>query len=150
MNEIQINPFRPDSGRKEKIQIFILILLCGASKGFMKALKTIIKPFETPQRSVKTKIKLIFILMQLSKMHGAGRVKKCASRKNWKSIYLKKTLNSVVKQSFQFLFSPLSGKKSSSKNHDNTGMAITILRYSLHSWTSVNFSKAAGFSLQLC
>ena len=82
MNEIQINPFRPDSGRKEKIQIFILILLCGASKGFMKALKTIIKPFEAPQRSVKTKIKLIFILMQLSKMHGAGRVKKCASRKN--------------------------------------------------------------------
>ena len=30
------------------------------------------KPFEGPQRSVK---KLIFILIQLCEMHGAGRVK---------------------------------------------------------------------------
>ena len=35
---------------------FIFILLCGASKGFMKALKTFIKLFEAPQRSVKIKI----------------------------------------------------------------------------------------------
>ena len=32
------------------------IFLCGASKGFIKALKAFIKPFEAPQRSVKTKI----------------------------------------------------------------------------------------------
>ena len=35
-------------------------LLCGASKGFMKALKTIIKYYEAPQRSVKIKIELNF------------------------------------------------------------------------------------------
>ena len=34
------------------------------------------KPFEAPQRSVKNKnFKSIFILIQLSEMHGAGRVK---------------------------------------------------------------------------
>ena len=31
------------------------------------------KPLEASQRSVKIKIKLIFILIQLSEMHGAGR-----------------------------------------------------------------------------
>ena len=36
--------------------IFIFTLLCGASKGFMKALSAFIKPFEAPQRSVKIKI----------------------------------------------------------------------------------------------
>ena len=42
---------------------FIFTLLCGASKGFMTAFKTFIKPFEVPQRSVKIKIKnLIFSL----------------------------------------------------------------------------------------
>ena len=41
----------------------------------MKALKTFIKPFEAPQRSVKKKKNLIFISMQLSEMHGTGRVK---------------------------------------------------------------------------
>ena len=30
--------------------------LCGTSKGFMKAFKAFIKPFETPQKSVKIKI----------------------------------------------------------------------------------------------
>ena len=35
--------------------IFILILLCGASKGFMEAFKAFIKSFEAPQ-SVKIKI----------------------------------------------------------------------------------------------
>ena len=33
-------------------------LLCGASKGF---LKTLVKPFATPQRSVKIKIELNFL-----------------------------------------------------------------------------------------
>ena len=36
--------------------MFIFILLCGASKGFMKAFKVFMKPFETPQRSVKINI----------------------------------------------------------------------------------------------
>ena len=49
------NASRPDPGRREKIDFkdFILTLLCGASKIFMKVF---IKPFEAPQRSVKTKI----------------------------------------------------------------------------------------------
>ena len=41
---------------KKLSYIFIFTLLCGASKGFMKALKAFIKPFEAPQRSVKIKI----------------------------------------------------------------------------------------------
>ena len=45
----------PDKVKKLS-QIFIFTLLCGASKGFMKALKAFIKPFEAPQRSVKIKI----------------------------------------------------------------------------------------------
>ena len=45
----------PDEDRK-LTQIFIFTLLCGASKGFMKALKAFINPFEVPQRSVKIKI----------------------------------------------------------------------------------------------
>ena len=40
----------------------------------MKALKAFIKPFEAPQRSVKIKIYLIFVPIQLSEMHRAGRV----------------------------------------------------------------------------
>ena len=32
---------------------FLFTLVCGASKGFMKALEAFIKPFEAPQRSVK-------------------------------------------------------------------------------------------------
>ena len=35
---------------------FYFTLLCGPSKGFMKAFKAFISPFETPQRSVKIKI----------------------------------------------------------------------------------------------
>ena len=41
--------------RKKKLN-FYFTLLYGASKGFMKALKVFIKPFEAPQRSVKIKI----------------------------------------------------------------------------------------------
>ena len=39
--------------------IFIFTLLCGATKGFMKAFKVFIKPFKATQRCVKIK-KLIF------------------------------------------------------------------------------------------
>ena len=38
------------------------MLLFGASKGFIKALKAFRKPFEAPQRSVKIKIQVIFFL----------------------------------------------------------------------------------------
>ena len=61
----------PDEGKK-LTKIFIFTRLCGTSKGFMKAF---LKPFEAPQKSVKKKFKLIFILIKLSEMHGAGRVK---------------------------------------------------------------------------
>ena len=40
----------------------------------MKALKAFIKPFEAPQRSVGKKLKLTIISIQLSEIHGAGRV----------------------------------------------------------------------------
>ena len=43
-------------------------------KGFMKAFKAFIKLFETPQRSVKINI-LIFILIQISEMHGRQGLK---------------------------------------------------------------------------
>ena len=36
------------------------MLFCGASKGFMKAVKAFMKPFEAPQRSVKIKISVKF------------------------------------------------------------------------------------------
>ena len=45
----------PDE-EKKLIEIFIFTLLCGTSKGYMTALKALIKPFEAPQRSVKIKI----------------------------------------------------------------------------------------------
>ena len=49
-----VNSSRPDPGLREKINLnFIFTLLCSGSKGFIKAF---IKPFETPQRSVKIKI----------------------------------------------------------------------------------------------
>ena len=35
---------------------FYFTLLCDVSKGFMKAFKVFIKPFETPQKRVKIKI----------------------------------------------------------------------------------------------
>ena len=41
-------------------EIFIFTLLCGASKGFMKALKAFIKPFKVQQRSMKIKIYVNF------------------------------------------------------------------------------------------
>ena len=58
---------------------FYFTLLCGPSKGFMKALKAFIKSFEAPQRSVKIKIKLVFFS---SSGIGAQRVKLMAMNKN--------------------------------------------------------------------
>ena len=53
--------FVPSSdGEKTLSSIFIFTLLCGASKGFMKAFKAFIKPSETPQKSEKIKIELNF------------------------------------------------------------------------------------------
>ena len=43
---------------KKLSQIFIVTLLCDASKVFTKALKAFKKPFKAPQRSVKIKFKL--------------------------------------------------------------------------------------------
>ena len=49
-------PSQSRTKRKELSEIFIFTLLCGVSKGFKKALKAFIKPFDTSQRSVKIKI----------------------------------------------------------------------------------------------
>ena len=62
----------PDEEKKLAFT-FIFILVFGTSKGFMNALKALIKPFEH-HTEVKTKFKLIFILTELSEMHGAGSV----------------------------------------------------------------------------
>ena len=51
-----INPYRPDPGRREKINLnFYFTIACGDTKGFVKAFKAFKKPFETPQRNVKIK-----------------------------------------------------------------------------------------------
>ena len=56
-----LNPAYPIPNEEEKIKFnFFLTLLCGASKGFMKAFKAFIKLFEAPQNSVKIKIQLNF------------------------------------------------------------------------------------------
>ena len=54
-------PFPMPDEKKKLTQLFILIFLCGASKGFIKAFKAFIKPYETPQRSVKIKININFL-----------------------------------------------------------------------------------------
>ena len=59
--EKELNPSRPDRGRKEKINLnFYFQTSCGASKGFYEGLKVFIKPFEVPQRSVKIEILVNF------------------------------------------------------------------------------------------
>ena len=55
----ELNVPIPDKAKKLSY-IFIFTLLCGASEGFMKDLKTFIKPSELPQRSAKIKILLNF------------------------------------------------------------------------------------------
>ena len=47
---------------KSQVKFLFFTLLCDASKDFMKAFKAFTKLFETPQRSVKIKIQLIFSL----------------------------------------------------------------------------------------
>ena len=67
---LTFNLSRSDPGRREKIDLnfyFQTSLWCLRTTVF-------IKPFEAPQRSVKIKFKSIFILIQLSEMHGAGTV----------------------------------------------------------------------------
>ena len=55
--EIEVNPSHPVQDEEKKLtQIIIFTLLCGASKGFMKALKAFIKSFKAPERSMKIKI----------------------------------------------------------------------------------------------
>ena len=55
-NNIWIKPSCPNPERREKINLsFIFTILCGPLKGFIKALKTFIKPFEPPQINVKIK-----------------------------------------------------------------------------------------------
>ena len=59
--KINFNPSHANPGRTEKIK---------------KALKAFVKTFEGPQRCEKKKFNSIFILIQLSEMHGpAGGVK---------------------------------------------------------------------------
>ena len=40
---------------KKLTKMFIFTLICGASKGFMKAFKAFLKPFGAPQRIVEIK-----------------------------------------------------------------------------------------------
>ena len=49
-------------------------LLCGASKGFMKAINAFIKPFETPQRNLKIKISVNFYFDKSFLNPDVGRV----------------------------------------------------------------------------
>ena len=47
----------PITDKEKKLsKIFVFKFLFGASKGFMKAFKAFIKPFEAPERSVKIKL----------------------------------------------------------------------------------------------
>ena len=50
----------PIPDKKKKLTQVIFALLFGASKGFMKAFKALIKPFEAPQRSVNIKSQVNF------------------------------------------------------------------------------------------
>ena len=51
------NPSVPIPDEEKRLSyICIFTLLCGASKGFMKAIKGFIKPLKAPERSVKIKI----------------------------------------------------------------------------------------------
>ena len=52
----QVGSYLVFMSRTARKGIFILTLLCGVSKGFMKVLQAFIKPFEASQRSVKIKI----------------------------------------------------------------------------------------------
>ena len=47
--------------KKKLTKIFIFTLICGASKGFMKAFKAFLKPFGAPQRIVEIKTYVNFL-----------------------------------------------------------------------------------------
>ena len=54
--------------------IFIFKLLCGASEGFMKALKALMKFFEAPQRSARIKFEVnAYFNTTSSKSTGKGK-----------------------------------------------------------------------------
>ena len=68
-----LNHFRPNPGWREKIELnfyFHTSLWC-----IKRTFKALIKPFEASQRSVKKINFIVFISIQLSEMHGTGRVK---------------------------------------------------------------------------
>ena len=75
--ENKINPSRSNHGWREKIKLNLFFtLLCGTSKGFLKAFKVFIKPFEVPQRRVKIKVLTWFLFQyNLKEMHGMLRIK---------------------------------------------------------------------------
>ena len=74
----KINPSRPDPGRREKINLnfyFHTSLWC--LKRFCEGLKGLYKTFwDTTKKCENKNLSLIFILIQLSEMNGAGRVKR--------------------------------------------------------------------------
>ena len=57
--------------------IFIFAILCGASKGLMKALKAFIKPSEPPQRSAKIKIQVNFCFHRIFWNARGGKGQTC-------------------------------------------------------------------------
>ena len=61
--KIDVKSCHFNPAQREKIKLnfyFHTSLLCSASKGFMKAFKVFIKPFEAPQRSVEIKNQVTF------------------------------------------------------------------------------------------
>ena len=61
----------PDE-EKKLTSIFIFIFFCGASKGFMKALKAFIKTFEAPQSVKIKKVTFYFNINFLNAQGGKG------------------------------------------------------------------------------
>ena len=59
---VNVNPYRTNPRQREKINLNFHFdtFFCGGSKGFIKASKACIKPFEAPQGSVKIKIYVNF------------------------------------------------------------------------------------------
>ena len=68
------NLCRPDPGRRKKIDLKVYFhFYCGVSKGFMKALNVLIKPFETTHRK-KIKIQVNFYLNPVSGLQYTGQL----------------------------------------------------------------------------
>ena len=96
LNPPQPVHFRKLYSNKTKLKFLIFLLLCGASKGFMKAFKAFIKPFETPQGSVK----IIFFSV----------------RSGWRWEGLKLTLNITIVTNYDLCYSIFED----SENTENT------------------------------